>query len=659
MSKAFPKVRDRKIIHWAIAYIGGAWCVLQLLEVLETPLGITTSSWILVGILLTTGFVVTLVLAWYHGEKGRQRATGPELIIIGALLAIGGSALGATLGPGGTGTAPLVESGNEPAPDRMRVAVLPFANLSPQAEDAFFADGMHDEIISRLTRIGSLGVISRTSVMGYRSPERNLRSIAAELGAGTILEGSVRRAGNRVRLTAQLIDAVNDVHLWSDSFEAELTAETLFTIQIQIAGAVAAALQARLTQDELARVEDRPTRSLKAYEFYLMGNAARERGYGERDLRHAIAMYEQAVELDPSFALAAARLSRVHDEMIWFAHDRSPARELVTKATLDRAISLESTAVPVMQAAGTYHYHRARYDSAMHWIERARNLQPNTADITSDLAFIKRRQGRFDETAELLELARVTDPTSARALFNLAETYDLLGRCDDARWAFRQAAAAMPSWPRPPAYQAWLEVACTGDVKVARGILHDALPRLIDPHDDSFFPWNGFRIELLARDYDAALRWLHARESLSDQFFYRPVTLLRAEVYLLQGERGRGRAALDSARLTLEAKLGEAPADERYHGALALVLAYQGERDAAIRAGRRSAEIVEGRDQYKVIYREEELARVHAILGDHREAAAMFEHLLKKPGTLSVQILRLDPRLQALRESGALRGLLQ
>jgi tetratricopeptide (TPR) repeat protein len=264
----------------------------------------------------------------------------------------------------------------------------------------------------------------------------------------------------------------------------------------------------------------------------------------------------------------------------------------------------------------------------------------------------------LNETVELLELASVTDPASARTLFDLAATYELLRRCDDARRGFRQAAAAMPSWPRPPAYEAWMEVACTGDVAGALRILHEAMPRLIDHHDDPFFPWNGFQIDLFARDYAAALRWLHVREAISGQFYYRPMTLLRAEVYLLQGDRERARAALDSARVTLEAKLREDPDDERYHGALALVLAYQGDRDSALRAGRRSVELVEGRDLFKLIYHEEELARTHAILGEHREAAAMFERLLNKPGVLTAHVLRLDPRLQALRDSGALPALL-
>ncbi|MFW6331111.1 MAG: hypothetical protein ACOC3J_05230, partial [Gemmatimonadota bacterium] len=247
--------------------------------------------------------------------------------------------------------------------------MLPFANLSPSPQEhASFTDGMHEEVISRLAKIRALRVISRTSVMPYRTVERSLPDIARELGAGTILEGSVRRAGSRIRVTALLIDAGRDEQLWSESFERELSAENVFAIQAEIANRVAEALEAELTMEEAARLEDRPTDDLKAYEFYMLGIGARRRGYSEREIRHAIAMYEQVVEVDTTFAEALARLSAVHDDMIWFAHDRSQARDAQVRGTLARARSLKAGAVEVLQATATFHYHRARYDSARHYL---------------------------------------------------------------------------------------------------------------------------------------------------------------------------------------------------------------------------------------------------------------------------------------------------
>jgi TolB-like protein/Flp pilus assembly protein TadD len=661
MRPSLRQIRDRKMVQWALAYAGGVWLLFQGMEVLETPLGLTPTAYYGVGLLAAIGLPVVLVLAWYHGEQGRQRVSGPELVIIGALLAIGGTVLGATLRPP---TDPLPVTVTYPGDgleslDRRVVAVLPFANLSPvPGEHAYFVDGIHDEVISRLSKIGALRVISRTSVMSYREPERNLREIGGELGAGTILEGTVRRAGDRILVTAQLIDAGRDQHLWTERFERVLSVENVFAIQAEIANRVAAALEAELSAEEAGRLQDRPTGNLKAYEFYLLGMGARRRGFPEREVRHAIAMYEQAIEIDPAFAEALAQLSRVHDDMIWYVYDRSDAREAAVRETLDRARQLKPDAVDVLHATGTFHYHRARYDSALHWLDRARALEPHNSEVIGDLGYVRRRQGRYAEAVTFMERALETDPRSAAIAFGLGQTHTILRRCDLGMDRMRRAMSLQPSWPRPPAYLAWFHVSCEGDLGGARRTLEGSLPLLIDPADDAYFPLNAFLVDLYDRRYDQALARLADIEHFSTQFSYLPAPYLRGEIYLLQDRREAALEAFDSARVILERKVREQPTEERLRGALAMTYAYLGERRAALDEARAGVNLMLGRDQYKLLYRQEDLAWVHAVLGDHQEAASHFERLLRDPGYFTVHVLRLDPRLHGLRDSGAVDGLL-
>lgn len=657
----FQSLKDRKLLQWSAGYIGGAWLVLQLFDVVSEPLGWGAGAFAILVVVLVAGLPIVLVLAWYHGEQGRQRVSGPELIIIAALLAIAGTALHFVTGPVGGASGSEVGSGDaagrEPAsPDTLSlkaVAVLPFANVSRDPEDQFFTDGMHEEVIARLARIRALRVISRTSVMQYRGAEENVRTIARELGVGTVLEGSVRRAGDQLRVTAQLIDARTDTHLWAETYDRVLSTENIFEVQTNIADRVARSLEASLTTAERTRIEQRPTDDLEAYEFYLRGLAVSNLGFTEANERRSIAMYEQAVELDPGFAEAWARLAAEHDNMIWLGYDRSEARERDAAAALERARELAPDHYQTVLTEAEHAYHRRRYAEAIERFERARSLRPNDAEAVSGLAFVRRRQGRVDETIRLLTRALTLDPRSATLAFNLGGSQQLMRRCDEAEGTLRQAIAWSPDWPRPHGYLALSRILCRGDVEGARATLESAYSVVPNPQDQPVLDRLSVEVDLMARNYDEALATVRriSEPILDSQFWWLPRSLLEAEVFDLAGRPDSAEARLHDALALLEPAAAERPDDERVRSALGLAYAYLGRHDEAIREGRRAVELMPyDVDAYNSSVRHADLARILVRVGEYDAAVEILEDLLDRPAMITPHQLRLDPRFDPIRD---------
>jgi len=336
------RLKERKLVQWALAYLAGAFVVFQAVEVLAEPWRISPALQRSVHILLLFGLLLTLVLAWYHGEKGQQRVSGGELLALFAVLMLGGIVL--SLLPTWETPAPQRAGIDLPRPGegdpRPSVAALPFANLSTDPSDAFLADGIHEEVITQLQKIGGLRPISRTSVMGYREPEQNIRSVASELGVGAILEGTVQKVQERLRVTVQLIDPAADQHLWAETFDQEISMGNLLDIQTEIAQKIASALQLELAPDEQARLATRPTENLEAYQAYLRGRYLQGiPHYTEEDVGRAEREFTRAVELDSTFALAWLELANAHAQEVFFWTDASEGRKDLARAAANRALS--------------------------------------------------------------------------------------------------------------------------------------------------------------------------------------------------------------------------------------------------------------------------------------------------------------------------------
>ena len=288
------------------------------------------------------------------------------------------------------------------APDKS-IAVLPFANMSPDKDNEFFADGVHEDVITNLAKIRDLKVISRTSVLAYRDPaSRNLKRIAAELGVATVLEGSVRRAGTKVRVTAQLIDARTDEHLWAETYDRDLT--DVFAIQSTLAQEIAAALKANLTVGERALIADRPTQNLEAYDLYVRARAMAATGglSGATTLANTqriIALLEQALAKDPAFALAYMQLSQLHGRMYWFASmDPTVERRERAKAARDAAMRVAPTRPETRMARGIYSYYCENdWAAALAEYRAAETGMPNDAFLIYSIGLAQRRLGRLTD----------------------------------------------------------------------------------------------------------------------------------------------------------------------------------------------------------------------------------------------------------------------
>ena len=303
----WTRLRRRKVVQWGVAYAAGAWALLEVLGFATDAFAWPAMTKPLAMLGLAVGLPIVVALAWYHGDRGQQRVTGPELAVLTLLLFLGGGLLWlyAQRSVPTTTTAAAVK----PAPAsaatdaRPSIAVLPFENRSDESKDAYFVDGIHDDILTQLSKVSAIRVISRTSVEQFRDTKLPMKAIADQLGVTKILEGGVQRAGDRVRIHMQLIDAGSDAHLWAESYDRELTVTNIFAIQSEVAAAIAAALKATLTAGEQARVNAIPTQSLDAWRDYQLGKQ-RMASRTSAALADAEKHFRKAIALDPQFALA-------------------------------------------------------------------------------------------------------------------------------------------------------------------------------------------------------------------------------------------------------------------------------------------------------------------------------------------------------------------
>ena len=306
------------------------------------------------------------------------------------------------------------------------IAILPFENLSEETGNAYFAEGVQDEILTRLAKIADLKVISRTSTQRFKSSPDNLREVAKQLGVANILEGSVQKAADQVRVNVQLVNALTDAHLWAETYDRKLT--DIFGVESEVAKAIAEALQAKLTGGEQRALAVKPTNNAEAYDAYLRGLAFETRTSNTADdLEKALGFYERAVQLDPAFALAWARLSRANAQTYFNGLDRTPARRDATERALNTAKKLQPNSPETLLAQAYYQYWVLRdYELAKATFGRVRELLPGSSDVPAALALIARRQGRWDESVANWEQTLVLDPRNIEWLKNAAETYGML-----------------------------------------------------------------------------------------------------------------------------------------------------------------------------------------------------------------------------------------
>ena len=542
-----------------------------------------------------------------------------------------------------------------PWPLPARIAVLPFENLSAEPDNAFFADGMQDEILNDLAKIANLKVISRTSVMQYRSGvKRNLRQIANELSVAHVVEGSVQRDANRVRVSARLIDAKTDTHLLVKSYDRPLG--DVFAIQSDIAKNIADALQVKLTTGEKQALAAKPTNNLEAYDLYLRGLSFEARS---TSLWEAAGFYEQAVQLDPNFAPAWARLSRANADIYFDQRDTTPGRRDAAKRALENAQKLEPNSPETLLALGYYQYRVLRdYGAAKTTFGYVSKMLPSSTEVPYAFAEVTRREGNWDQSIAYFEQALALDPRNVELLRDAALTYSLLRQFPAALKLYDRALDIMPNDPEAMAEKA--------RIHQAQGNLQEAARFLsgIDwqsPHEDTVTTkLNQLRLE---RNYGETIQFLQARQAqfhFSSQYVKIREQVTLAFMQRLAGDTAGAKATAEQARNALELVCKDQPDNAFAWATLGRANALLGERDLALTQVTRSMTILpSAKDPMLGPALEQNLPVIQTIFGETSRPIATLARLLQTPSyaPLTPALLRLDPVWDPLRTDPAFHKL--
>jgi len=442
---AWTKLRRRKVVQWGLAYAAGAWALLQVFGFAADSFGWPAITKQLAMLGLAAGLPVAVVLAWYHGDRGHQRVTRSESVIIALLLLAGGGLVGwwghVAESPGGVAVA---HRPARTATDDKSIAVLPFVNMSSDKEQEYFSDGMAEQVLDQLSRVPDLRVIARTSSFAFRNKEVDVATIAKQLNVAYLLEGSVRKSGNRVRITAQLIRTADSSHLWSESYDRELT--DVFAIQDEISSAVVRQLRTTLLGGQPsapggAHVHSpRTAIDPEAYELYLRGRYEIWT-WNKDNLARAEALFERAVERDPSFGDAWASLAEtaVLRHEIHQVRDREAAYARATDAAR-RALASAPTSAEGHAALSHILWHERRWRLAEEEARRAVALNPSSAMGYEWLGMALTALGRLGEANAAFEQALALDPLSQTYYANAAAVLVNLGRHGDAESMMERAA---------------------------------------------------------------------------------------------------------------------------------------------------------------------------------------------------------------------------
>jgi serine/threonine-protein kinase len=533
------------------------------------------------------------------------------------------------------------------------LAVLPFKNLGDPA-DQYFADGLTEELTSRMAGLGGLRVISRTSTEQYRGSPKSLREIGAELGAGYVLEGSVRweRAGSghgRVRVTPRLIAVAEDSPLWGEEYEVELT--EVFRVQSEIAERVTSALDLALRTPGPTAVAAAGTATPEAYDFYLRGNEYAARSYSRSNVEAAVDLYRRAVALDSEFAPAWARLSRAHSAMYWFGHDRTPTRVDSARIAVDRALRLAPELAETRIARGyLFYWGLGDYGRALDEFEAARRQQPGNSELLTAIGYVERRRGQWDSALARFEEAVRYDPRSGLRVLDLADTYMSLRHYPEAERAFDRAIQLSPDWAEPWAYKAMLQLIWRGDPARARAVMAQALDRVSAGRlAQALTIPDAISGALLTADTTFA-RTLEAIRPASFDGDSARYHLLHAEAAGFRGDHRAERAHADSALSVLQRQVRERPDDPKLLARAGLTYARAGQHREAIRLGRRAAELLPpSRDANSGPYILTRLAQIYMLAGQHDRALDTLEPLLALPSWVTPALLRSDPTWAPLR----------
>lgn len=558
----FNELKRRNVVKVGVAYIVVAWLIIQVVDVVINNIGAPGWVFQVILLLLAIGLPLILLFAWAfemtpEGLKREKQVspsqsittqTGRKLnfMIIGILLmGLGYFAIdkfvlsgGGANDPADTSVSAVEDPADSDADELERsIAVLPLANRSAREEDKYFADGMHDDLLTQLAKIASLKVISRTSVMRYRDTELSIPEIAGQLGVTAILEGGVQRSGDQIRVNMQLIDAQTDEHLWAETYDREMTAENLFAIQSSITRQITDALKANLTTEEVARITENPTNNLEAFQEYMKGQQllalrtvpALEQGKGH---------FERAIELDPQFAVAITGLANAYHLLYEYAGWTEAESLDPAMVLLDQALELSPDLGEAYMVRGEIYRHEDDLDAAVRDFERAIELIPGNATVYHWFSFIRAAQDRNDEAYALLQQAHKLDPMSPVIHLNYAVQPFMAGRDEETLAELERLRMLHPGFPTVYSFLAWVHWAHGDPVETLR-----ASQKFfeLDPQNTGARSHCYIYINLNAEE--SALDCITNSQSLDSM----EKAFIRILLHLVNGNRDMARAVFDSS----------------------------------------------------------------------------------------------------------------
>ena len=659
MTGFFEEVKRRKVYRVAAAYIIAAGGIIQLASATFPAWELPNWSLRLVILLLLVGFPIALILAWAFditsqgiratpdtpAPRTRRRRNIIMLIATGVVIS---AATGFFLLP--RVAAHKVDKS---------IAVLPFENLSDEKENAYFADGVQDDVLTNLSKISDLRVISRTSVMQYRGRPTNLREIGKALGVSNILEGSVRRSGNRVRVNVQLIDANTDEHVWANDYDRDVT--DVFAIQSDLAREIANALQAKLSPAEKSQMTRKPTENPEAYLAFVQAHDLSCSYEDPAKLKQSEQLYQRAVDLDPNFALALARYSQLES---WIARDidRAPERREKARTLAERALELQPDLSEAHLARGySYYWGDNNYGAALKEFEIAQQGLPNESEVYLAIGAIQRRQGKWAESTANMEKAASLNPKDTWPLQNLTFNYAMQRNFGAANKTIDRALELNPNGIGLWEIKVKLAIAEKADFSVYERALEKM--KSLPMSSEERLKVVGAQADLLLfqRKYQQVLQ---LAQSIPDESLAAIPGASAGKYYAIGvaqkglGDDAAARTAFLQAKNILEEQLKQKPDDAGLHIQLAKLLARLGEKDAAISEAQRATDLrPESKDAFDGPRITEDVAQVYAILGDNARAIELLDGLLSRPTGVTLQSLRVNPAWDPIRSDPAFQAL--
>ncbi len=683
----FAELKRRNVYKVAAAYAVVAWLLVQgasiVLPTFEAP------AWTMKVLLvaLAIGFPIAIILAWafeitsegikleseVKPNESKTRRTGRKLVGVTVVLAViaasllvfqllGKKSLSSSTNTGVTQPSVSHASTSSAIPEKS-IAVLPFENLSSDKENAYFADGIQDEILTRLAGIADLKVISRTSTEKYKSKPGDLKTVSQQLVA-KVLEGTVQRAGDKVRVNVQLIDARADTHLWAKSYDREV--KDIFAVESEVSQEVADALEARLSSAEAKTMATAPTKDAAAYDFFLKGEYEQRAGLSalraER-FNQAATWYNEAIARDPNFALAMAQLVVCRMRLHWLVESLNESELAEVEAMAKKALALAPDLWQAHVALGVFHYYGFRqYEPALAEFQRAMELQPNNSEALQFIGYVHRRQGKWDRCLAELQKTLELDPRNASIGGNMAQTYNYLRRWKDAE---ATASHTLTIDPHEATSMGMLLISYLnrdGNVREGLRILASyPFDDLLVPNGGTYVMLVGRRAEaqILNRDYSAALQAWEKDSAAASNGGQRLAA--KTTIRVIAGDLSGVQADAEKARIFFETRLRDHPSEIRSMRALSWIYLALDRKQDAMRIAQQAFDLLPPEKDWGLGPSNlTSLAEIQARTGATSNAVRNLQRLLSIPAGEAVSIARLkiDPVWDPIRNDPGFQQLL-